>query len=282
LISGFFNFWESENFHRNLQARSAEQYDAQYRGKEYHLLQSLAAFSQDVPNVEMAGGYSSWRGGWIMGWGQRAPGHHYSSVIPNLLIGVQITLTVPFILVGAWRERGTKQVRVAWRHVRACGALAAVVLGGVLPVWALAEFGFLGAGAHAYDYKSIVLKTDIEATTLAIQHWADESGYATGDECNWNLNTVPKGKRVAQARLREAWKPSPFDRWRSTLATFRPISPFLAFELVASDDPAETLVEVSTAWDQRVPRDLLDTLEKLRAATSREPVARANLPGKAK
>jgi hypothetical protein len=100
-----------------------------------------------------------------------------------------------------------------------------------------------------------------------------------GDEYNWNILTIPTGNRVAQARLREAWKPSPFDRWRSTWTTFRPVSPCLAFQLVGSEAPTETLVNigcgVACSTEQLkngtgpgIPENLISVLDKLKSPSS--------------
>ncbi len=127
------------------------------------------------------------------------------------------------------------------------------------------------------ELRSYYCKADIDTVTKAIETWADQNGFAMGDELNWSLNTVPRGQRVAQVRLREAWKPSPFDRWQSTWTSFRRVSPCLAFELVGSETPAETRVTVKGAMDcspeqqanktcRQIPADLLAILEKLQSA----------------
>ena len=113
----------------------------------------------------------------------------------------------------------------------------------------------------------------METATKAIQIWADANGYAIGDAMDWNLNAVPTGERVARVRLREAWMPSPFDRWHSTLWSFRRASPLLAFELVGSEQPAETRVAVTGAMDvspdeasRQIPESLSAVLEKMESA----------------
>jgi hypothetical protein len=95
-----------------------------------------------------------------------------------------------------------------------------------------------------------------------------------GDNYDWHIDTVPKGKLVAKVRLREAWKPSPFDRWQSTALTFRRVSPFLAFELLASEDTPQTLVSITgtmycdleqmtNGTCHRIPESLIAVMEKL-------------------
>jgi hypothetical protein len=78
---------------------------------------------------------------------------------------------------------------------------------------------------------------------------------------------VPISKRVAEAGIRQAWKPSPFDRWRGTW-TFRRVSPHLAFQLVSSEDPAETSISVTAGPLQNIPEDLIAALDKLQSAPS--------------
>jgi predicted Ser/Thr protein kinase len=269
LISGFFNYWERELDAYSM-AKSAEQFEAEYKGKEFHLLQGLAAFSQDIPNVEMAGPYGmGWRGGWPLGWGQRGPGHYYFDVMSNLTAGSLTLLGLTFGLVSGWRGEGarTRVFPISWRHARASLAICAIVLGSVLPVYLFSLFGYAASGTHGSEGRGFVRKTSIDAATEAIEKWAGQNGYAMGDEYNWNINTVPMGNRVAEVRLREAWKPSPFDRWRSTWSSFRQVSPYLAFQLVSSETPAETHITVTSIMDQPIPEDLISVLNKVQSAS---------------
>ena len=130
---------------------------------------------------------------------------------------------------------------------------------------------------HSYgQYRNFDCKADIDTVTKAIDTWADDNGYAIGDKLNWTLSTVPKGQKVGQVRLREAWKPSFFDRWQATWLSFRRISPRLSFELLASENPVETQVSICGITDYsteqqsdgsycQIPNDLLAIFEKLKS-----------------
>jgi serine/threonine protein kinase len=281
LISAFFNFWEYEPMHGNMLMKSAAEYEAQYKGKEYQAIRNLAAFSQDIPNVEMMA--ESWNSpGWSVGWWPRPPGNHDFNITPNLLEGGLLLLWLPFCLIGAWRVPGMPWLPFSWRHARAALAVSAIVFSSVLPIYALSELTYGNVVSVA---TSFFCNASPEAVTEAIQKWADQNGYAMGESNNWIFNTVPKGKCVAEARLREAWKPSPFDRWRSTWTSFHPLAPRLCFEMVSAvevvpDDskrphwktgfevvssagPPQTIVGVSCSLADQIPPDLLTLLRKL-------------------
>ncbi len=118
LIGGIFNFWEQ--YLQYTFALSAEQYEAEYKGKEYHLLQSLPAFSKDIPNVEMLRGVGGWTGGWLFGWSARGPGHHWNNVLPNLFVGCVCVFLFSFVIVSSCQfPPETKRWPILWRHVRA-------------------------------------------------------------------------------------------------------------------------------------------------------------------
>jgi hypothetical protein len=268
--------------HDNVMMKSAEQYQAQYKGREYQAIRNLPAFSQDIPNVEMIE-TSAWHSPhWIVGWWQQRPGQHDFSVGPNLLEGVFLLLWLPFCLIGAWRVPGMKLLPFTWRHARAGLAVSSIVLGSALPIYLLSEVTYQ---SQASESTAVLCNTDPEAVIKAIQKWADQNGYVMGDEDNWGFDTVPKGKCVAEARLRQAWKPSPFDRWRSTWTSFRALSPQLGFELVSavevvpndskrphwtrgfqvvsSKEPPQTFVQVRSSIAGQIPPDLLANLRKL-------------------
>jgi serine/threonine protein kinase len=278
LIGGIFNYWDGARIHGSYNLRSAEEYEAQYKGKEYHLLQVLPAFKKEMPTVEMVGGYNGYTGGWIFGWFAHAPGYHYNNTWPDLFFGCTSLFLFTYCLIGSCQfPPKTKKWVVSWCHIRAS---LGVCLAAFLSFFTLAvfiEMTYISAPKSGAAGRSYWCKTNIDTVTKAIETWTDQNGYALGDAMNWNLNTVPNGERVAQARLREAWKPSPFDRWHSTLTTFRRVSPLLSFELVASETPPETWVFVTGALDctpeqatngtvHQIPEDLLSMLDKMQSA----------------
>jgi hypothetical protein len=256
---------------KNYSAWSAEEYEAIYKGREYHLLRSLPAFNKEIPTVEMAGNHS-FTSFWGLSWGLPGPVHHYSVLIPDLIVSCLLLLWNPFSITGGVQIResapGTKTLRILWPQTLDGLAVGASVLGCLV---------FLGLiNSVTYSKSSLktspdrmfggLCKTNIEAITQVIEKWADQNGYVMGDEFNWFVDTVPIGKRVAEAGLREAWKPSPFDRWQSTWTSFRSVSPHLAFELVGSETPLETRITVTANFGQHVPKDLISALNKLPSA----------------
>jgi len=275
LIGGAFNYWDENRMNGNYSSRSVEQYEAEYKGKEYHLLQNLPAFSKEIPTVEMRGGYNGYSAGWFFGWGGGpGPGHHYNSAGPNLVVGGFSLFLFTFAIIGSYQfPPGTKKWILSWRHLRASLGICTAAFLSLFLVGQFAEATHLGSPRSGSFTRYYNCKADMDTVTQAIQTWADQNGYALGDTMDWNLNTVPKGERVAEARLREAWKPSPFDRWHSTPMSFRRVSPWLAFELVGSEKPAETRVTVTGAMDvspdqasRQIPESLSTMLERLQSS----------------
>ncbi len=101
LISAFFNYWENETLHGSILMKTAEQYEAQYKGKEYQAIRNLAAFSKDIPKVEMVAAIPWHAPRWIVGWGPQEPAHHDFGMACNLLEGGLLLLWLPFCLIGA-------------------------------------------------------------------------------------------------------------------------------------------------------------------------------------
>src|SRR5256885_16553125 len=80
------------------------------------------------------------------------------------------------------------------------------------------------------------------------------SDLASGDEASWLLATVPKGEVVGEVRLIQAWKPSPFDRWRMTWRGLKRISPHLVLKTISGSNPVETVVNVDSIKPPEDPR----------------------------
>jgi hypothetical protein len=245
------------------------------------LLQPLAAFKQDIPNVEMVGWEGSWHGGWVFSWGQRGPGHHYSNLIPDVVVGFIMLFLSTNSLICGFRVPGSEMelFRFNWRYLRASLTPCVAVLGSLFVLVSFSEMLYLGSRGHGSETHFFDCKTNIDATAEAIEKWAKAHGYEMGDTANWNINTVPNCNLVAKAKLLETWKPSPFDRWHSTWLTFRRLSPYLTFELVSSESPAETrltitgvmhcsLEQVNNGTCHRIPEDLISALDKLQSAPS--------------
>jgi hypothetical protein len=172
---------------------------------------------------------------------------------------------------------GTKKWILSWGHLRASLGICTAALLSLFLLGTLVEAVYLSSPKSGNFTRYYDCKADMDTVTKAIQTWADQNGYALGDAMDWNLNTVPNGERVAEARLREVWKPSPFDRWHSTLMSFRRVSPWLAFELVGSEKPVETRVAVTAGMDvsrdqasRQIPESLSAVLESLESSPDKD------------
>lgn len=279
LIGAVLAYWEEDPLRRNAAARSAEQFEAQYRNEAFHLLQPLPAFSQDIPQVELLRSGGSWQGGWVCGWGAHRPGHHFQNLLCNLVGAFLLIFSLTHSLICGFRIPGSQMelFRFNWRYVRATLALCAALFGSLLVLLLFCNLAYFAAGRFGHQTRSFIAQTNLNSVTDAIEQWSRANGYGMGDRINWSINTVPQGKPVARARLLEAWKVSPFDRWRSTLLSFERRSPYLAFELIGSLSPPETHITVTGAMDcsveqvkhgscHRIPEDLIAALQHLTSA----------------
>jgi hypothetical protein len=293
LIGGIFHFWDEEKLHGSYNSRSVEDYEAQYKGKEYHLLQNLPAFSKEIPTVEMSGGLNGYRAGWYFGWGgENRPGHHYTNTWPNLFMGCLGLFLFTYSVLGSCQcPPKMRHWPILWCHISASLGICAAALLSLFVLWAFSDLSYLSSARSGAIERGYYCEADIDTVTKAIEKWAGQNGFAMGDQMDWHLNTVPKGERVAQARLREARKPSPFDQWRSTWTSFRRVSPLLTFELVGSEKPAETHVYVTGIMDctpeqaangtcHLIPENLLAMFETLRSAQTGSTTNKTNLPDK--
>jgi serine/threonine protein kinase len=266
LIGAFFNLWEEDPMHGNFYAKSPAQFEVANKGQEYKLIRNLDAFTNDIPSVELGVSklvgrpvgftdvsfpFPPWK------W-SGPPGNDHYLTIDLLMIGCFLLFWGPFCLICGWRGPGTKPFRVPWRNVLASLAVSACVLGSVLPVYIVCH----RSNGYSSQSGQFFSKTKTGTVADTIQKWAVQNGYALGNEVEWDINTVPKGKRVAKVSIRDAWKPSPFDRWHSTWTSFHRISPSLTFELVSSENPDQTMVYASSTMIGTIPEDLFPFLTR--------------------
>jgi len=85
---------------------------------------------------------------------------------------------------------------------------------------------------------------------MALHKWAAENGYVRGDDNRWSVDTVPKGQRIAEVALFNAWKASPFDRWQMTWSGLHQITPHVTVQFVGTEKPLQTMATYSTSMMQ--------------------------------
>ena len=268
--------WEAAPSH--WQGRAFKKFAASYKGHEHILVRQLTAFKEQVPTVELSPSSFIWSGFWQWGWGTSGPHEATFGWLPILLSGAMASLCLALVLwslVAPWRLRemfGSFWL-TALRHGAALTATALLA--------ALAAYMALGV-ADMFDYsgprkwlnRSVRAQFTVEQTADAIEKWAQRAGYATGDEASWLLATVPKGEVVGEVRLIQAWKPSPFDRWRMTWHGLERISPHLVLTTISGRDPVETVVSVGSIKppeDPRLGQEWKTTLDDLESAIKSAP-----------
>jgi hypothetical protein len=230
---------------------SEEQFDASYRGAEHRLLRRLAAFRDDVPHVEMVHEDDWWVGGVeLFPFTNRDGPSSYWFYQTSTYLFVFMGLSLLLIASLCGFSLASRAHAQRWTQGSCLGASALLTFSML--------FALLSADALSFFLPLLVQKptfwpapqrefscrADIKQTMRTIQKWFDEHGYKTGGVLGWGLDTVPQGKRIAHVRLCQAWKPSPFDRWRMTWQGIANGAPPLAIECLSSESPPQTLVTI--------------------------------------
>ena len=245
LIGGMLLEWDSFMLRSNNFAPSRQQFEAQYKGKEYQLIRRLDAFKAQVPAVELSSegfsGFSMEREtGSTIAWILIIP----SSVVLVLLFQ-QATGEEAF---SAWKVR-----RGGWKPAFAC---AIPVLGSAfVAYWALMLLwifhGVLGAFGGTVLSKrtattvnnTIVVQATVKQAADALYNWTSENGY-TGAGNRWAIQTVPKGEQIGEAEVFSLWKASSFERWQMTSSGPERPFPNLAVQIIGSEKPAQSEVMI--------------------------------------
>jgi len=260
------------------QGRAIEKFAASYKGHEHILVRQLTAFKEQVPTVELSPSSFTWRGFWQWGWGTSGPHEGTFGWLPILLSGALASLCLALVLwslVAPWRLRemfGSFWL-TALRHGAALTATALLSALAAYMAMTVADM-FDYSGPRKWLNRSVRGQFTAEQTAQAIEEWAQRAGYATGDQASWLLATVPKGEVVGEVRLIQAWKPSPFDRWRMTWRGLKRISPHLVLKTISGSNPVETVVNVDSIKppeDPRLGQKWKTTLDDLESAIKNAP-----------
>ena len=260
------------------QGRAIEKFAASYKGHEHMLVRQLTAFKEQVPTVELSPSSFTWRGFWQWGWGTSGPHEATFGWFPILLSGAMASLCLALVLwslASPWRLREMfgRFCLTALRHGASLTATALLSALAAYMALSVADM-FDYSGPRKWLNRSVRAKFTVEQTAEAIEEWAQRAGYATGDEASWLLATVPKGEVVGEVRLIQAWKPSPFDRWRMTWRGLKRISPHLVLKTISGSNPVETVVNVDSIKppeDPRLGQEWKTTLDDLESAIKTAP-----------
>ncbi len=248
LLSAIMVQWEASPRRWNAVVVSAAEFEARHEGKEHQLIRQLDAFKETVPTTELSrrDGRYSWN---LSLWaGSPSLNHLNSWYVASILLAAAL---VVFLLaqqyfaaedISIWRWNFRAGYRPAAALTALVVASTVVAYGTLHVIW---DFQPGGTVVEA-PTKRLTLAATVEQVDAAVTQWAQASGHATGDVSRWVFDTVPQGKPIAQLEIASAWKPSIFARWQMTPFGLRHISPHLAFQILGTDQPAQSIVTIST------------------------------------
>jgi predicted Ser/Thr protein kinase len=253
LIGALETRWEARPLNWNRDGQSLEEFAAANKGQEYKLIRQLSAFRDNVPSVELSTTGTTWTSGWNAGgiFGRGGPHHglfDWSSIGMSLLMAFfcfgSVLATMALPSGWPWFER--KQNLTIW-HASLSLTFSALLsgLGAYGALW-LFQGLTLPRSYQWLNEPTFTVNFKPELAREAFQNWLRLEGYATGDQSRWSLVTVPKGETLGEVNLLQAWKPSPFDRWRMTLRGPVRAAPHLAVKMISSAKPAETIIRISS------------------------------------
>ncbi len=234
--------------------RDAAAFEQTYTGKEYQLVRQLSAYQKLVPKVELLPNGRNWSSAAILPLFQDV-GPKVGLFDSSFSVFFQFAICFLLLADGAlaissavWATR-----KINWRHD--IGPLLAVAL--ALPVgWCITSMaasslaGILrfqhGAGGFENGTSSVFsVNAPLDDVRRTMETALDAEGYQLGDTAMWMMRTVPEGDKIGDTGFEHAWKPSAFDRWHWQLGTLAASCPKVSIEFIASDKPAQTIVQIS-------------------------------------
>ena len=235
LLGGLFTRWDSAAMGGNYFSPTSEEFEARYKGKEYQLIRRLSAFQEQVPTVEL-----------VRDVGVYSPGRMATTFRAWWFIGWSIALLF-FIFQQAAGEEGRSIWSVRRGGIRPALACTGMLVGtmifayAALCVWTLV--GSTGRSGRSFTTvnNTVVVQANLKQASDALHRWAAENGYES-ESTRWGVQTVPKGVQVARVEIFDAWKDSPFERWRMSASGLKRPFPHITAEIDGTDSPAQTEV----------------------------------------
>jgi hypothetical protein len=234
--------------------RDVAAFEQTYTGKEYQLVRQLSAYQKSVPKAELLPNGANWSSAAILPLFQDVgpfAGLFDSSFSIVLQFGIGFLLLADGALIVSSAVWATRKIN--WRQD--IGPLLAIGL--ALPVgWCIISMatsslaGILqfqhGAGGFENGVSSVFsVNAPLDDVRRTMETALHAEGYQTGDTAMWIIRTVPEGDMIGAAGFEHAWKPSAFDRWHWRLGTLVASCPKVSIQYIASDKPAQTVVQIS-------------------------------------
>ncbi|MDZ4401795.1 serine/threonine-protein kinase [Prosthecobacter sp.] len=244
--------WETSSLRWNLMAQSKEAFETAHKGKEYQLIRGLDAFKDEVPATELVPSAVTWFGGWQI-WGDNGPHHNLFGWLSIIASFCSVTLILTFMIQQVLGAEKFSVWRIGTSGWRPALALTCTMLASVVCAYAALNFCYITSstgGKGKFTATPVMVAATPRQVEMALHKWAAENGYARGDDNRWSVDTVPKGQRVAEVALFNAWKASPFDRWQMTWSGLRQITPHVTVQTVGTDKPLQTMATYSGSMMQ--------------------------------
>jgi len=241
IIGGLFLLWDANAAEGPGSRITPKEFEAKYKGKEYQLIRNLTAFKEQVPAVELVTDVTGFTG--------TSSEQLWAVPLAWVCIGCGV-LAILFLFQQAAGEQRSLWLLNPGRWRPAFASTGIVVASLLCASVALHWITRRGSDGHILTHPSGATDTTVEAgkanieqTSLALRDWAAENGF-TSTQHRWSVQTVPKGETVASVQIFEAWKNSPFDRWRMTRSGLVRSFPLLSGQLLTTEKPFENRITV--------------------------------------
>ena len=193
----------------------------------HRLIRELDAFREDIPTVEL-----------VKHGGVR----HFSYSNAGELLWYWILGTVSVLMSVLTLARPSTH-RWTWRgHWKPSASVTSALLAPLLFLTGLTHF----TGGTRYSLHELCGHVDVEHTTTAFVEWAEQSGYHIRSDGTWLFQTIPDGSTVGSLHLAQLEIASVFDRWKTSLGGVVEKSPSFEIQVVASEEPIESSIHVTT------------------------------------
>ena len=233
-LCGLFVIWDRATMQESHLSPTKEQFEAQYKGKEYQLLRQLDAFKEQVPAVDLDADFI----------GTSAAGKMQTAMAWVFIIGGLVVLFCFFQQsAGEMTPSGRGARRGGWRAAVTCTSifLLSLLFAGVTFLWVY--IFHISGRRMTFVARTLVVPAKVNQVSNALHRWAAENGCDSADD-RWSLQTVPKGERIASVEVFQAGKDSPFERWRMTPYGLQRPFPQIVAQIVSSERPAQSQITV--------------------------------------
>jgi serine/threonine protein kinase len=232
--------------------QNVDGFQSAYSGKEYQLLRQLPGYTQSIPMVEMQRTTFNFNGSLttspFLGIAAGVEGVTLAVVIIFL---VQLFAGLSLVANGAFALLQTKPYGLrqpGWRMF----IWPVAVIGLAQPVAWFAQMVLTGfcalilgmATTTPVSTTKTQVKAPLDSVAKTLQTAMGMEGFDAYDSADWDIRTVPQGKKIASVRLLLNRRPSAFDLWRWKNGILVNAYPNIAVELICDEVSNVTTINI--------------------------------------